>query len=112
MFSVFIFYFLSFVFWTGEQSPSYEGRVISVKWGDYTKRIGIDGTPDGIKEAIRATFRLRTKRAFWLEDEDRIVRTLDREMPLGNYTLHVDEGNVMHVRLFHRHKMIKCQLRI
>lgn len=76
----------------GHQNASYEGRVISVKWGDYTKRIGIDGTPDGIKEAIKATFRLRTKRAFWLEDDSNIVRTLDRDMPLGNYTLHVDEG--------------------
>ncbi|MCE2055370.1 Trihelix transcription factor GT-1 [Datura stramonium] len=78
---------------TGEPSQSYEGRVISVKWGDYTKRIGIDGTADAIKEAIKSAFRLRTKRAFWLEDEDNIVRTLDRDMPLGNYTLHVDEGN-------------------
>ncbi|XP_069148432.1 trihelix transcription factor GT-4-like isoform X3 [Solanum lycopersicum] len=76
----------------GEPSQSYEGRVISVKWGDYTKRIGIDGTADAIKEAIKSAFRLRTKRAFWLEDEDNIVRTLDRDMPLGNYTLHVDEG--------------------
>ncbi|GFP94490.1 trihelix transcription factor gt-4 [Phtheirospermum japonicum] len=33
-----------------------------------------------------------TRRAFWLEDEDNVVRTLDRDMPLGNYTLHVDEG--------------------
>lgn len=80
---------------TGEQSTSYEGRVISVKWGDYTKRIGIDGNADGIKEAIKSAFRLRTRRAFWLEDEDNIVRTLDRDMPLGNYTLHVDEGSYL-----------------
>ncbi|KAL0421510.1 UNVERIFIED_CONTAM: Trihelix transcription factor GT-4 [Sesamum latifolium] len=71
---------------------TYDGRVITVKLGDYTKRIGIDGTADAIKEAIKSAFRLRTKRAFWLEDEDNVVRTLDRDMPLGNYTLHVDEG--------------------
>lgn len=68
------------------------GRVILVTWGDYTRRIGIDGTADAIKEAIKSAFRLRTKRAFWLEDEDQIVRSLDRDMPLGNYTLHLDEG--------------------
>ena len=68
------------------------GRVISVKWGDYTRRIGIDGTPEAIKEAIRAAFRLRTRRAFWLEDEDQIIRSIDRDMPIGNYTLHLDEG--------------------
>ncbi|KAK4429723.1 Trihelix transcription factor GT-1 [Sesamum alatum] len=75
-----------------EHSNTYGGRVITVKLGDYTKRIGIDGTADAIKEAIKSAFRLRTKRAFWLEDEDNVVRTLDRDMPLGNYTLHVDEG--------------------
>uniref|UniRef100_A0A5B7BVB2 Putative trihelix transcription factor GT-1 isoform X2 n=1 Tax=Davidia involucrata TaxID=16924 RepID=A0A5B7BVB2_DAVIN len=84
----------------GEQSNSYDGRVISVKWGDYTKRIGIDGTADAIKEAIKSAFRLRTKRAFWLEDEDNIVRTLDRDMPLGNYTLHLDEGLTIKVCLY------------
>lgn len=90
--SFYIFFFLL----AGEQSTSYEGRVISIKWGDYTKRIGIDGTANGIKEAIKSAFRLRTKRAFWLEDEDNVVRTLDRDMPLGNYTLHVDEGGTFH----------------
>ncbi|KAK3040794.1 hypothetical protein RJ639_029138 [Escallonia herrerae] len=84
----------------GEQSNSYDGRVITVKLGDYTKRIGIDGTADAIKEAVKSAFRLRTKRAFWLEDEDNIVRTLDREMPLGNYILHVDEGLTIKVCLF------------
>lgn len=68
--------------------------MISVKWGDYTRRIGIDGSADSIKEAIKSAFRLRTKRAFWLEDEDQIIRSIDREMPLGNYTLHLDEGRL------------------
>ncbi|KAH0705917.1 trihelix transcription factor GT-1 isoform X1 [Solanum tuberosum] len=85
---------------TGEPSQSYEGRVISVKWGDYIKKIGIDGTADAIKEAIKSAFRLRTKRAFWLEDEDNIVRTLDRDMPLGNYTLHVDEGLTIKICMY------------
>ncbi|XP_059657756.1 trihelix transcription factor GT-4-like [Cornus florida] len=85
---------------TGEQGTSFDGRVISVKWGDYTKKIGIDGTADAIKEAIKCSFRLRTKRAFWLEDEDNIVRTLDRDMPLGNYTLHLDEGLTIKVCLY------------
>ncbi|BFG16200.1 hypothetical protein CerSpe_024750 [Prunus speciosa] len=76
------------------------GRVILVTWGDYTRRIGIDGTADAIKEAIKSAFRLRTKRAFWLEDEDQIVRSLDRDMPLGNYTLHLDEGVAIKLCLY------------
>ncbi|XP_016434047.1 trihelix transcription factor GT-4-like [Nicotiana tabacum] len=84
----------------GEQSNSAEGRVISVKWGDYTKRIGIDGTADAIKQAIKSAFRLRTERAFWLEDEQNIVRALDRDMPLGSYTLHVDEGLTIKVCMY------------
>nr|POE44892.1 trihelix transcription factor gt-1 [Quercus suber] len=84
----------------GGESQSYCGRVISVKWGDYTRRIGIDGSTDAIKEAIRCAFRLRTKRAFWLEDEDQIIRSLDRDMPLGNYMLHLDEGLAIKVCLY------------
>ncbi|KAI3728378.1 hypothetical protein L6452_17012 [Arctium lappa] len=84
----------------GDQNNSYGGRVISVKLGDYTRRIGIDGSPDAIKETIKSAFRLRTNRAFWLEDADNIVRTLDRDMPLGNYSLHVDEGLMIKVCLF------------
>lgn len=84
----------------GDQSNSFGGRIISVKLGDYTRRIGIDGTPDAIKEAIKSAFRLRTKRAFWLEDEDSVVRTFDRDMPLGNYILHVDEGLTIKVCLY------------
>ncbi|XP_057776883.1 trihelix transcription factor GT-4-like isoform X3 [Salvia miltiorrhiza] len=84
----------------GEHRNTYDGRVITVKLGDYTKRIGIDGSGDAIKEAIKSAFRLRTKRAFWLEDEDSVVRSLDRDMPLGNYTLHVDEGLTIKVCLF------------
>ncbi|KAK6116576.1 hypothetical protein DH2020_049682 [Rehmannia glutinosa] len=85
---------------SGEQTNTYDGRVITVKLGDYTKRIGIDGSGDAIKEAIKSAFRLRTKRAFWLEDEDNVVRSLDRDMPLGNYTLHVDEGLTIKVCIY------------
>ncbi|KAF8390592.1 hypothetical protein HHK36_025119 [Tetracentron sinense] len=83
----------------GESHSSY-GRVISVKWGEYTRRIGINGTGDAIKEAIKSAFGLRTNRAFWLEDEDEIVRSLDKDMPLGNYTLHLDEGLTIKVCLY------------
>ncbi|KAG2553231.1 trihelix transcription factor GT-1-like isoform X3 [Panicum virgatum] len=76
----------------GDNQGTFGGRVILVKWGDYTKRIGIDGTPEAIKEAIKSAFGLRTRRAFWLEDEDEVVRTLDRDMPIGAYTLHLDDG--------------------
>ncbi|XP_042058824.1 trihelix transcription factor GT-1-like [Salvia splendens] len=81
----------------GEQRNTYCGRVITVKMGEYTKRIGIDGSGDAIKETIKSVFGLRTKRPFWLEDEDNIVRALDREMPIGNYILHVDEGLMIRV---------------
>ncbi|RLN38933.1 trihelix transcription factor [Panicum miliaceum] len=76
----------------GDNQGTFGGRVILVKWGDYTKRIGIDGTTEAIKEAIKSAFGLRTRRAFWLEDEDEVVRTLDRDMPIGSYTLHLDDG--------------------
>ncbi|KAJ9176237.1 hypothetical protein P3X46_011572 [Hevea brasiliensis] len=84
----------------GAESQSFGGRVITVKYGDYTRRIGIDGTADAIKEAIKSAFRLRTKRAFWLEDEDQIIRSLDKDMPVGNYTLHLDEGLAVKVCLY------------
>lgn len=94
---------------TGE-SQSYGGRVISVKWGDYTRRVGIDGSADSIKEAIKSAFRLRTKRAFWLEDEDQIIRSLDRDMPLGNYTLQLDEGNSSTCRFWNGHSRTNYEI--
>ncbi|XP_020593209.1 trihelix transcription factor GT-1-like isoform X2 [Phalaenopsis equestris] len=75
-----------------DNHSSYGGRVILVKCGVYTKKIGIDGSAEAIKEAIKSAFGLRTRRAFWLEDEDEVVRSLDRDMPLGTYTLHLDEA--------------------
>ncbi|XP_024006722.1 trihelix transcription factor GT-4 isoform X2 [Eutrema salsugineum] len=81
----------------GSDGQAYVGRIITVKFGEYTRRVGIDGTAEAIKEAIRSAFRLRTRRAFWLEDEEQVVRSLDRDMPLRNYTLHVDEGIAVRV---------------
>ncbi|KAL9263026.1 Trihelix transcription factor GT-1-like protein [Drosera capensis] len=83
----------------GDDTRPYGGRVISVKLGNYTRRIGIDGSSDAIKEAIKSAFGIRSKRAFWLEDEDQIVRSLDRDMPLGIYSLHLDEG--VTIKLYH-----------
>ncbi|XP_057840027.1 trihelix transcription factor GT-1 [Cryptomeria japonica] len=68
------------------------GRVIVVKWGDVTRRIGIDGSAEAIKDSIKSVFGLRSKRAFWLEDEDGVVRSFDRDMPLRSYNLQVDPG--------------------
>ncbi|XP_065874193.1 trihelix transcription factor GT-1-like isoform X2 [Euphorbia lathyris] len=84
----------------GGDSQPFGGKVITVKFGDYTRRIGIDGTSDAIREAIKSAFRLRTKRAFWLEDEDQVVRSLDRDMPVGNYNLQIDEGLAIKVCLY------------
>ena len=66
--------------------------MITVKLGDYTRRVGVDGTADAIKDVIRSLFGIRTRRAFWLEDEDQVARSLDRDMPPGTYTLRLDEG--------------------
>ncbi|CAH8382399.1 unnamed protein product [Eruca vesicaria subsp. sativa] len=79
------------------QGQPFGGRIITVKFGDYTRRIGVDGSTEAIKDTIRSAFGLRTRRAFWLEDEDQVVRCLDRDMPLGNYLLHVDDGLTIRV---------------
>ncbi|KAJ4819005.1 Trihelix transcription factor GT-1 [Rhynchospora pubera] len=92
-----------------ENQAPFLGRVILVKWGEYTKRIGIDGTSGAIKEAIKSAFGLRTRRAFWLEDEDDVVRSFDRDMPLGTYTLHLDEGITIKVCTFDETDRIPVQ---
>ncbi|KAF5187064.1 Trihelix transcription factor gt-1 like [Thalictrum thalictroides] len=84
----------------GGESQSYGGRIITVEWGNFIKRIGIDGSADAIKEAIKSAFGLRSRRAFWLEDKEEVVRSLDRDMPLGTYTLHLDEGMTIKVCIF------------
>lgn len=77
----------------------HEGKVIIVKCGDTIRKVGVDGTSEAIKEAIKCAFGLRTKRAFWLEDEYGVVRSLDRAMPVGSYILHLDEGLTIKVCL-------------
>lgn len=77
---------------TGMDRSIPAGRVIAVKWGDVTRRVGIDGSAEAIKDAIKSVFGLRSKRAFWLEDEDGVVRCFDRDMPLRTYNLHIDPG--------------------
>ncbi|CAL5372933.1 unnamed protein product [Camellia sinensis] len=86
------------------------GRVISVKYEESVKRIGIDGSADAIKEAIKSAFRLRTKRSFWLEDEAGIIRALDRNMPLRNYTLHLDDGLRIRICLFEDPNHLHCRV--
>eukprot|EP00249_Psilotum_nudum_P013578 c24406_g1_i2 orf=422-1456(-) len=76
------------------------GRVITVRYGELTRSIGIDGTAEAIKEAIRCAFGLRSKRAFWLEDEYGVVRSFDRDMPLGMYILNIDEGLTVKVCIY------------
>ncbi|XP_026661118.1 trihelix transcription factor GT-1-like [Phoenix dactylifera] len=84
----------------GDNHTSYGGRVILVKWGDYTRKIGIDGSAEAIKDAIKSAFGIRTRRAFWLEDEDEVVRSLDRDMPLGTYILHLDDGITIKICIY------------
>lgn len=94
------------MFEAGGDGQPFVGRIITVKFGDYTRRFGIDGTAEAIKEAIRSAFRLRTRRAFWLEDEEQVIRSLDRDMPLGNYTLRVDEGKFTLSLLFIEYSLV------
>ncbi|KAJ8430380.1 hypothetical protein Cgig2_011901 [Carnegiea gigantea] len=75
----------------GAHFVSHAGRVITVRWGDCVKRIGIDGSPEAIKEVIKSALGLRTTRSFWLENDSRILRSIYRDMPLGSYSLHLDE---------------------
>ncbi|XP_071710571.1 trihelix transcription factor GT-4-like [Rutidosis leptorrhynchoides] len=82
------------------EGQSCYGRIITVKWGEYTRRIGVDGSAKAIKDAIKSAFGIRSKRAFWLEDEDGIIRTLDRNMLCGSYNLHLDEGVSIKICLY------------
>lgn len=85
----------------GEDDVQIGGRVVSIKWGDCVKKIGIDGSPKSIKEAIRSAFGLRTRRPFWLEDDEGVVRCIDRNMPLRDYTLNLDKGLTIRINVCH-----------
>ena len=76
----------------GVERRSSAGKVIGVKLGELTRRIRIDGPFESIKESIKTAFGLRTKRPFWLEDEEGVVQTLSRDMPPGQYSLILDPG--------------------
>jgi len=84
----------------GAHFVNYAGRVITIRWGDCVKRIGIDGSSETIKDVIKYTFGLRSTRAFWLEDDYGILRSINRDMPLGSYTLHLDDGTFMSCSFF------------
>eukprot|EP00246_Nothoceros_aenigmaticus_P017352 TRINITY_DN8430_c0_g1_i1.p1 TRINITY_DN8430_c0_g1~~TRINITY_DN8430_c0_g1_i1.p1 ORF type:complete len:345 (+),score=49.75 TRINITY_DN8430_c0_g1_i1:136-1170(+) len=75
-----------------DQRLSPGGKVIVVKCGDMSRRIRIDGPSEFIKDSIKSAFGLRTKRLFWLEDEEGVVQTLSRDMPLATYYLNLDQG--------------------
>ncbi|XP_043712003.1 trihelix transcription factor GT-1-like isoform X2 [Telopea speciosissima] len=79
--------------------PHSAGHIIIVKWGGMIRKIGTDGSADAIKEAIRNAFGLRSKRPFWVEDDDGVVRSFDRAMPQTTYTLHIDPG--VTIKLYH-----------
>ncbi|CAM6109871.1 unnamed protein product [Calypogeia fissa] len=68
------------------------GKIIVVKCGDIARRIRIDGPFESIKESIKTAFGLRSKRGFWLEDEEGVVQTISRDMPSGEFTLNLDPG--------------------
>ncbi|CAA7404930.1 unnamed protein product [Spirodela intermedia] len=84
----------------GNGGEGHCGRVIMVKCGNFTRKIGINGSAEAIKDAIKSAFGLRTRRAFWLEDGDAVVHSFDREMPLGTYTLHLDQGLTIKICLY------------
>ncbi|XP_052191411.1 trihelix transcription factor GT-1-like isoform X2 [Diospyros lotus] len=83
-----------------EGQTNYGGRIITVKWGEVTRRISVDATAEAIKEAIRSTFGIRSKRPFWLEDDNNVVWSFDRSVPFGTYNLQFDEGLPIKVCLY------------
>ncbi|KAG0583499.1 hypothetical protein KC19_3G141400 [Ceratodon purpureus] len=84
----------------GVERRSPAGKVIGVKLGELTRRVRIDGPFESIKESIKTAFGLRTKRPFWLEDEEGVVQTLSRDMPPGQYSLILDPGITVKVCLY------------
>jgi hypothetical protein len=63
-----------------------------VKFGDMIRRICVDGPFESIKESIKTSFGLRTKRPFWLEDDEGVIQPLSRDMPAGQYSINLDPG--------------------
>ncbi|CAM6049292.1 unnamed protein product [Sphagnum compactum] len=76
------------------------GKVIVVKFGDITRRIRVDGPFESIKESIKTSFGLRSRRPFWLEDDEGVIQPLSRNMPQGQYSLNLDPGFTVKVCLY------------
>jgi hypothetical protein len=57
-----------------------------------TRRIRVDGPFESIKESIKTSFGLRSRRPFWLEDDEGVIQPLSRNMPQGQYSLNLDPG--------------------
>ncbi|KAH8963062.1 hypothetical protein BDL97_05G133000 [Sphagnum fallax] len=76
------------------------GKVIVVKFGDMTRRIRVDGPFESIKESIKTSCGLRSRRPFWLEDDEGVIQPLSRNMPQGQYSLNLDPGFTVKVCLY------------
>jgi hypothetical protein len=70
----------------------HQSKIIVVKFGDITRKIRVDGPFESIKETIKNAFGLRTKRPFWLEDDEGVVQPLGQEMASTQYSLNLDPG--------------------
>jgi len=75
-------------------------KVVIVKFGDMIRRICVDGPFESIKESIKTSFGLRTKRPFWLEDDEGVIQPLSRDMPAGQYSINLDPGFTVKVCLY------------
>jgi hypothetical protein len=78
----------------------HQSKIIVVKFGDITRKIRVDGPFESIKETIKNAFGLRTKRPFWLEDDEGVVQPLGQEMASTQYSLNLDPGLLVKVCLY------------
>ncbi|CAM6007442.1 unnamed protein product [Sphagnum balticum] len=77
---------------TNATGQDHQSKIIVVKFGDITRKIRVDGPFESIKETIKNAFGLRTKRPFWLEDDEGVVQPLGQEMASTQYSLNLDPG--------------------
>ncbi|CAK9217632.1 unnamed protein product [Sphagnum troendelagicum] len=77
---------------TNATGQDHQSKIIVVKFGDITRKIRVDGPFESIKETIKNAFGLRTKRPFWLEDDEGVVQPLSQEMASTQYSLNLDPG--------------------
>ncbi len=74
-----------------------------------TRRIRVDGPFKSINESVKTSFGLRTRRPFWLEDDEGVIQPLSRDMPPGQYSLNLDPGmslNIPHSDLDLSHSLL------